>query len=94
MDQVPASPCGLNCGRCEYFGDTCQGCRASKGKPFWSSTLKPPVCPIFSCCEMQMKLAHCGLCKHMPCSNFVHLQEHKLGDDEFQISSQPEGDIP
>lgn len=88
--QDSTSPCGLQCSECEYYGKACPGCRASRGEPFWTARMKPPVCPIYNCCASQMKLEHCGLCAHMPCGIFEHLRDHALDDEEYRNMRVPE----
>jgi hypothetical protein len=85
MDNLD-SPCGIQCGKCEFLGDKCQGCVKSCGKPFWAQDDK--ACPIYDCCVNDKKLEHCGQCDELPCGTFEKLRDPALSDEEFEKQKQ------
>jgi hypothetical protein len=62
------SPCGIDCGNCEWFKGTmepkCAGCNAVKGIPFWGK------CETYSCTQSH-QVDHCGLCEEFTCREFM-----------------------
>ncbi|HIH87698.1 TPA: DUF3795 domain-containing protein, partial [Candidatus Bathyarchaeota archaeon] len=49
MGKTLMSPCGLDCGACEWHiggkQPNCAGCTEIKGKPFWGT------CPTYACTQ-------------------------------------------
>jgi hypothetical protein len=64
------SPCGLDCGACEWHAGgkqpSCAGCNEIKGKPFWG------MCPTYACAQ-EHETKHCGICVEFPCDKFVSM---------------------
>ena len=59
------SSCGIDCDACKYkFEQNCSGCRALKGKPFWSGE---SGCDLYTCAAGK-GLPHCGACVEFPCA--------------------------
>jgi hypothetical protein len=67
-----ASPCGLYCGECLYYGKECQGCVASGAQPSWGT------CQTYACTGRK-KVEHCGECAEFPCSRFLGQYSRELG---------------
>jgi len=76
------SPCGLDCGECEWHtGDrkpSCAGCKDVKGNPFWGA------CGTFACAESH-GVEHCGVCGEFPCVRFI--EQYDPNDPEGQRSA-------
>jgi len=53
------SRCGVECTKCEKYGNSCNGCTMID-KPAWGE------CKVKTCCE-DRKLNHCGECDEFPC---------------------------
>ena len=70
MAKTTMSPCGLDCGSCEWHTGgrqpSCAGCTEIKGKPFWGT------CPTYACAQ-EHKTGHCGACGEFPCEKFVEM---------------------
>jgi hypothetical protein len=66
------SPCGIYCGECKYYKETCGGCGRVKGKPFWGE------CRFYSCVR-EKKVEHCGLCQDFPCDYFLSTYDPNEG---------------
>lgn len=68
MAKTMMSPCGLDCGPCEWHTGArqprCAGCIEIEGKPFWGA------CPTYACAQ-QHEASHCGACDEFPCEKFV-----------------------
>ena len=68
MSESNFSPCGINCGDCEWFkGEKepkCAGCNAVMGMPFWGK------CETYRCTQSH-SVDHCGKCAEFPCRNFM-----------------------
>lgn len=74
--------CGLVCGECHLFGSACQGCAATKGKPFWAARYWiVNTCPIYDCVVDQTS---CGECQDLPCETFTNLKDPNMTDEAFQ----------
>lgn len=72
------SCCGVNCTVCEYFQQTCQGCRVSEGRPHWITYVENQEgCHIYACCKHRKKLKHCGHCHEFPCEQFEQTDPNK-----------------
>lgn len=76
------SPCGLDCGACEWHTGvrhpSCAGCTSIEGKPFWGT------CPTYACAE-RCHARHCGACADFPCERFV--EQFDPNDPEGQRSA-------
>jgi hypothetical protein len=83
-DEKLASLCGLYCGDCEFLGETCTGCSAVGGKPFWAADMKSGICPLYDCCMNKKGLEHCGLCGELPCETFLSFRDPSLSDEEAE----------
>ena len=88
IDKKLAPPCGMYCKDCGFLGKQCSGCGYVEGKPFWTSEMNPPICPIYDCCVNNMQLEHCGLCSNLPCKIFLDLRDPSMSEEEFQQSLQ------
>ena len=87
MNNKNLSVCGLFCGECQFFQETCPGCREIKGKTFWAEEIMPKkVCPIFDCAVNDKKYKNCGECLQMPCNIFNELRDPNLSDEEHESS--------
>ena len=68
MAKTLMSPCGLDCGACEFHTGVkqpkCAGCTEIKGKPFWGT------CPTYACVQ-EHQAKHCGECDEFPCEKFI-----------------------
>lgn len=62
--------CGCICNECGYYPDTCRGCAAIQGKPFWLEYTGDEKCGIYKCCIEERKLPHCGQCPELPCEQY------------------------
>jgi hypothetical protein len=74
--------CGLNCGDCAYVKEGCRGCNVEKGAPFWTQFAGVTVCPVYDCCVNEKRIAHCGLCKQMPCPRFTQIKDPNVTDEQ------------
>jgi hypothetical protein len=88
FDKNLAAACGISCGECEYLGKQCQGCNATKGKPFWTDLEKMPVCAIYDCAINKKQLEHCGLCSELPCKTYLAMRDPSMNDEQFNESVQ------
>lgn len=78
-----AGVCGLYCGVCEYREDSfCEGCMAIQGRPSWVEHVGMDACPLYSCCVVDRKLEHCGMCDDLPCDLFLRSHDPSLNADE------------
>jgi hypothetical protein len=81
------SSCGLICDECEFFGKTCDGCKAVKGQTFWAKEMMPTkTCPLFDCAVNQRKYSDCGDCKELPCELFLKMKDPNSTEEEHQES--------
>jgi len=76
--------CGLVCGECHLSGSVCQGCTATKGKPFWAVKHGLTTCPIYDCAVDQKGYTSCGECQDLPCETFTNLKDPNMTDESFQ----------
>lgn len=80
------SVCGVQCDLCEQYPDTCKGCEAVKGKPYWMQYVSEgsaETCDIYECCNQRKKLKHCGHCHELPCVLY-EFQDPTKSDEENQ----------
>jgi hypothetical protein len=80
------SNCGLKCDECEFFGTTCDGCRAVKGSTFWAKDIPGGVCPLYNCAVNKMNFSDCGECKELPCKLFREMKDPNSTEEEHQRS--------
>ena len=77
--------CGLECEGCEFVeSHGCNGCIATRGRPFHISEGQGP-CAVAKC-AMEHEVIFCGECGEFPCQlleSFSYDQEH--GDDGARI---------
>ncbi|MCL1951410.1 MAG: DUF3795 domain-containing protein [Oscillospiraceae bacterium] len=75
------SSCGIDCDACAYkTSHSCLGCKALKGKPFWSGE---SGCGLFDCADRNT-LPHCGKCGEFPCAM---LQEWASDENDERIEN-------
>jgi hypothetical protein len=82
--------CGIDCTKCQFLGSKCKGCTVLLGKPFWISSMKLTICPLYDCCVNKKKLKHCGLCEEFACTMFMTMEENDPGltKEQAQKSAQ------
>lgn len=80
------SPCGISCGVCKDFGETCAGCRAIAGKVYWAEFVGSDTCPMYECCINEKGYEHCGHCKELPCRIYYATQDPSTTDEEHRDS--------
>lgn len=80
------SCCGLECHRCEYHGELCEGCNESLGNVFHAP--KGRACPIYECAVHQKKYPDCGACGDLPCQIWRNTKDPALPEDEFERGIQ------
>ena len=81
------STCGLKCDECEFFGKTCDGCKAVKGQTFWAKEMMPTkTCPLYDCAVNQRNYKDCGYCKELPCELFLKMKDPNSTEEEHQES--------
>lgn len=81
------STCGLKCNECEFFGKTCDGCKAVKGQTFWAKEMMPTkTCPLYDCAVNQRTYKDCGDCMELPCNTFVTMKDPNSTEEEHQES--------
>ena len=72
------SVCGIDCEACKHkTTDSCRGCRAHKGNPFWGK------CDL-AACAAEKNLQNCGLCAVFPCGM---LKEWASGENPERIQN-------
>jgi hypothetical protein len=76
--------CGLVCSDCPFHGPECQGCAATKGRPFWAVKYGLTACPIYDCAVNQKGYTSCGQCQALPCNTFTNLKDPNMTDEAFQ----------
>ena len=77
------STCGLRCDECEYYKETCAGCRNVKGSTFWAVEMMPAkVCPLYDCAVNKRGYNHCGECDELPCTTFRQMKDPSVSDEE------------
>jgi len=70
------SPCGLLCTDCEYLNQSCNGCDAVQGSPFWTLEIFPDkICPLYRCAIKEKEYDSCGQCPELPCRSFNELKD-------------------
>ncbi len=80
------SSCGLVCDECEFFGKTCDGCKAVKGQTFWAKEMMPSkVCPLFDCAVNQRHFEDCGACSELPCEIFRSMKDPNSTEEQHQL---------
>ncbi len=76
------SVCGLLCRECDFFSETCSGCTAVAGKPFWTDEIPGNICPIYNCATNNRDYTSCGDCSELPCALFRELKDPGSSDEE------------
>ena len=76
------SCCGCVCSDCKFFGNTCKGCGAEKGAPYWVAYAELNTCPIYSCCISERKYKKCSECGELPCYNYYDMKDPSMTDEE------------
>ncbi len=85
------SPCGVDCGACEYYPNDCGGCFAIKGKVFWTEFVGADICPIYDCAVNDKELKHCGGCNELPCRRYfdnadpAYTEEEHIADTNRRV---------
>lgn len=81
------SACGLDCEKCEFFNNQCNGCYVVNGKTFWAvEHLDAKVCPIYDCSLKTKKLDSCAKCSDLPCQIFWNLKDPNITEEEHKQS--------
>lgn len=81
------STCGLICSDCEFYGKTCDGCKAVTGQTFWAKEMMPDkTCPLYNCAVNLKSYIHCGECAELPCEMFRKMKDPDSSDEEHQQS--------
>ena len=75
------SPCGIDCESCEY-AESCSGCFAIEGKPFYIKDFGMEVCPLYDCPVNQKGYKSCGECPDLPCQLFYDWKDPSMSDEE------------
>jgi len=84
--------CGADCAPCPFFqkefnGQTCAGCRQTKGNPFWAAEdFNGGACPIFDCASTKHSFNSCGECAELPCALFFELKDPSMSDEQHRES--------
>lgn len=78
------SPCGVDCSICEFYGDTCAGCREIEGNVYWAQYVGADVCPLYHCCITKKKLEDCGECNALPCHIYYDTQDPSITKEEHE----------
>lgn len=80
MDQT-TEVCGTICTECDYLPE-CGGCKAVRGRPFWTASVGIEECPIYECCVGERHLDHCGECPEVVCERFTRFRDPDVTDEE------------
>jgi hypothetical protein len=80
------STCGLECGDCDEFGHSCDGCRESRGKPPWLDETGLEECPFHDCPVNLKGLEDCSGCPELPCDKYRDLRPPDLTDEEHETA--------
>lgn len=82
----------MECAACEHFPETCQGCEAEQGRPFWCEHYNNgEVCKRYVCCTQEKGLAHCGQCDQLPCRLYNVFDKRKAkAENERKFRKQLE----
>lgn len=84
METPIISCCGTVCSECPAWPDSCDGCFAVHGTPYWTAEAGLERCPLYACCRRERELPHCGLCKELPCEMFRSLKDPAMSDEEHE----------
>lgn len=79
------SPCGINCGTCHY-GESCGGCQAIQGKPFYIKDFGIEVCPLYECPVSKKGYQTCADCTELPCKLYQDWRDPSMSDEQHQAS--------
>ena len=74
------SPCGIDCETCE-FAESCGGCFAIKGKPFYLKDFGMEVCPLYDCPVNQKGYKSCAECPDLPCQLFYDWRDPSMSEE-------------
>jgi hypothetical protein len=81
------SACGLLCGKCNFFKNSCNGCFSVKGSTFWAKEMMPnKTCPLYQCSINDKKYRNCGQCKELPCKTFNEFKDPNASEEEHKKS--------
>lgn len=81
------NPCGVYCKDCSWYKKGCEGCRETKGIPFWAvEHTEKGVCPIWDCAVNSRDLNHCGECSLLPCKIFTDLRDPSMTDEQYETA--------
>lgn len=78
------APCGVDCGGCKEYTNSCKGCVGVEGKPSWVSYIGKETCPLYDCPINEKKYKSCGDCINLPCEKFLNLRDPSMSDEEFE----------
>jgi len=79
------SPCGINCECCDFF-DSCGGCHAIQGKPFYLKDFGVEVCPMYECPVIKKGFKSCAECTELPCQIFYDWKDPGMTDEAHLAS--------
>ena len=54
------------------------------GKPFWTRTPGPGVCPIYQCTRESRGLPDCGRCAALPCGLFARVRDSSIPEEQHK----------
>ena len=74
------SPCGIDCEECSFF-ESCGGCVACEGKPFYLKDFGVDVCLLFDCPVNQKGYTTCGECPELPCQLFYDWKDPEMTEE-------------
>ena len=75
------SPCGIDCGSCEYHEGCGGGCHEIMGKPFYLKDFEVDVCPLYDCPVNKKGYKTCGECPELPCQLFYDWKDPDMSDE-------------
>lgn len=76
--------CGYSCSDCDHLKKECEGCKKTKGKPFWTAFVDAACCPVYDCCTNERELPHCGRCPDLVCERFTRFRDPDMTDEQVQ----------
>lgn len=80
------SPCGIDCGCCEY-AEQCNGsCHAIEGKPFYVKDFGMEVCALYDCAVNKKGYKTCAECDNLPCEIYTMWKDPSMTDEEHEES--------
>ena len=78
-------PCGRDCESCDYT-ESCDGCYAMEGRPFYIADFGMDICPVYDCSVNKRGYKSCAECPDLPCQ-IIHVWKDPSVTDEAHINS-------